>query len=202
MFVQVIQGAVVDREQVRAAFDRWHAELAPSAAGWLGSTAGVTPQGVFVALARFETPEAARRNSERPAQTEWWMETAKLFSADVTFHDCDGAFTYLRGGSDDAGFVQIMQYRYDKPGRLREATERTAPLVGKFRPDIIGGLVVPHGDGGVTEAVYFTTEAEAREGERKEVPSDLKAELDREMGTMHDLVFFDLPEPWLHSPSG
>ena len=53
MFVQVIQGQVTDAGKVRAALDRWAAEVAPGAIGWLGSTAGVTGDGRFIALARF-----------------------------------------------------------------------------------------------------------------------------------------------------
>jgi predicted RNA polymerase sigma factor len=77
VFVQVIQGQVSDAGQVRAALDRWARELAPGATGWLGSTAGVTQDGRFIALARFESEEAARRNSDRPEQDQWWTETAK-----------------------------------------------------------------------------------------------------------------------------
>ena len=80
MFVQVIQGQVSDPEQARAALDRWARELAPGAGGWLGSTAGVTEDGRFIALARFESEEAARRNSDRPEQDRWWAETARLFT--------------------------------------------------------------------------------------------------------------------------
>ena len=65
MFVQVIQGQVSDPEQARAALDRWARELAPGAGGWLGSTAGVTEDGRFIALARFESEEAARRSVAR-----------------------------------------------------------------------------------------------------------------------------------------
>jgi hypothetical protein len=53
MFVQVIQGRVADPARVKAALDRWAEELAPDAEGWLGSTAGVTDDGRFIALARF-----------------------------------------------------------------------------------------------------------------------------------------------------
>ena len=48
----------------------------------------MTDDGTFVALARFESEEAARRNSERSEQDQWWRETAKLYTGDVTFHDC------------------------------------------------------------------------------------------------------------------
>ncbi|HEV8557426.1 MAG TPA: hypothetical protein VGR06_13630, partial [Actinophytocola sp.] len=103
MFIQVIQGQVSDAGELRAALDRWVEGLAPGASGWLGSTAGVTDDGRFVALVRFESEEAARRNSDRPSQDQWWTETSKLFSGDATFHDCRDAERFLRGGSDDAG---------------------------------------------------------------------------------------------------
>ena len=72
MFAQVIQGRTSDPEGVQAAMDRWLQELAPGAIGWLGSTAGVTDDGRFIAVARFESAEAADRNSRRPEQTLWW----------------------------------------------------------------------------------------------------------------------------------
>src|SRR5919198_6335605 len=82
MFVQIIQGQVTDAEQVHAACDRWARELAPDAIGWLGETAGVTEDGRFIGFARFESEEAARRNSDRPEQDRWWAETSKLFTGE------------------------------------------------------------------------------------------------------------------------
>jgi hypothetical protein len=87
VFVQVIQGQTADAARLRAALDRWAEDLAPGAIGWLGSTAGVTEDGRFIALARFESEAAARANSDRPEQDRWWPETARLFSADPTFKD-------------------------------------------------------------------------------------------------------------------
>ena len=65
MFVQVIQGQVSDAEQVHAALDRWVEGIAPDASGWLGTTAGVTDDGQFIALARFQSAAAAQGNSDR-----------------------------------------------------------------------------------------------------------------------------------------
>ena len=39
-----------------------------------------------------------------------------------------------------------------------------------FRPDILGSMMIGHEDGRWTQVLYFTSEAEAREGERKEPP--------------------------------
>ena len=201
MFVQVIQGQVADAGQVRAALDRWAEEVAPGAIGWLGSTAGVTEDGRFIALARFESEAAARRNSDRPEQDRWWAETALLFSGEATFKDSSDVAVDLVGEPDEAGFVQVMQGRSSDPDRARELMGEDSAAWTSFRPDILGSMAVGHEGGAYTMAIYFTSEAEAREGERKEPPPELQAE----MGEMASLSvgepeFFDLEEPWLYSP--
>jgi hypothetical protein len=201
MFIQVIQGRVSDAEEIRAALDRWVEQEAPGAIGWLGTTAGVSDDGTFIALVRFESEEAARRNSDRPDQHQWWMETAKLFSGDVTFRDCRATVEFGRGGADDAGFVQVIQGRVRDVERMRALNDQFQSVAGDFRPDVIGGVVALHGDGGYTNAVYFTSEEAAREGERQEPPAALKAMMDEE-AALHEgePTFIDLREPWLQSP--
>ena len=201
MFIQVIQGQVSDAAEVRAAFDRWVQQEAPRATGWLGSTAGVTDDGRFIALARFESEEAARANSDRPEQGKWWTETAKLFSGDVTFQNCSEVVQWGSGGSDDAGFVQVMQGRVRDADRMRELNEQADAAGGDYRTDVLGGVVGLHGDGGYTNAVYFTSELAAREGERKEPPEDVKAMMEESMALLEGPpTFFDLRDPWLSSP--
>ena len=201
MFVQVIQGQVADAAQMRAAMDRWAEELAPGATGWLGSTAGVTEDGRFIALARFESEEAARRNSGRPEQDRWWAETAKLFSGEATFKDSSDVTVDVSGEPDRAGFVQVIQGRGSDPDRARELMSQDSSEWAAFRPDIIASVAVGHEGGGYTMALYFTSEEEAREGERKEPPPELKAQMD-EMAALSvgEPEFFDLKQPWLYSP--
>lgn len=201
MFVQVLQGQVTDPAQVHAALDRWLAELAPGASGWLGSTAGVTEDGRFIAMARFESEEAARRNSDRPEQDAWWAQTARLFSGDVTFTDSTNVIPDMIGDPDSAGFVQFMQGRGSDPERARELMSQDSDAWAAFRPDVIGSVAVEHDGGAFTMAMYFTSEAEAREGERKEPPPELKAQMD-ELNALAigPPEFFDLKDPWLYSP--
>ncbi|MGH8970123.1 MAG: hypothetical protein ACRDV1_09270 [Actinomycetes bacterium] len=200
MFIQVIQGSITDRSELRAMIERWDEQLAPHAIGWLGTTAGLTANDDFVALARFGSEDAARANSERPEQHQWWMETSKLFSGDVIFHDCREVDLMRGGGSDDAGFVQIIQGRARDVARLREMNTQFERFAGDYRPDLLGSAVALHGDGGFTQAAYFTTEAEARAGESAEAPAELKPILEEEMSLLEDLRFFDLQEHWLSSP--
>jgi hypothetical protein len=49
--------------------------------------------------------------------------------------------------------------------------------------------------------MYFTSEAEARAGERKDPPPELAAQMDElnKLG-VGEPEFFDLREPWIHTP--
>jgi hypothetical protein len=201
MFVQVIQGTVTDAGQVHRALERWQAELMPGAVGWLGSTAGVTADGRFVALARFDSEESARRNSDRPEQDAWWADTAKLFDGEVTFRDSNDVTLDLHGDPDRAGFVQVMQGHGSDPDRARELMSQNTDKWAEFRPDVLGSVAVTHEGGAWTMAMYFTSEAEAREGERKDPPPELQAEME-EIGKLMigEPEYLDLPDPWVYSP--
>jgi len=203
MFVQVIKGQVSDVGQVRAAIERWVDELGAGAEGWLGTTAGVTDDGTFVALARFESEEAARRNSDRAEQGAWWEETSRLFDGGATFADSSDVTPDIIGDPDQAGFVQVMQGRGSDPDRAKELMSRSSDSEAwaAFRPDIIGSLAVGHDEGAYTMALYFTSEEAAREGEQKEPPPELKAVME-EMDSLSigETAFFDLRQPWLYSP--
>jgi hypothetical protein len=201
MFVQVIRGEVTDPQQLRAALDLWSDQLAPGATGWLGSTAGVTEDSRFVALARFESDDAARRNSDRPEQHQWWVETSKLFSGDVTFLDSSDVMADVVADPNAAGFVQVMQGRGTDPERARELMAQNPDEWAAFRPDVVGSVAVGHEGGAYTMAMYFTSEADARLGEQKEPPPALKAQME-EMGKLSigEPEFLDLRQPWLYSP--
>jgi hypothetical protein len=200
MFVQVIQGRVKDSAAVRAALDHWVHDISPGATGWLGSTTGVTDDGTLIALARFESEEAARTNSDRPEQGEWWNETSKLFTGDVSFDDSVNVFTDAPGDPDQAGFVQVMRGHTDQPDRAFELMQQNADQLAGMRPEIIGRVAIQHDNGRYTMAIYFTSEEAAREGERKEPPPELAAQMEelRTLSGMPD--FFDLMEPMLDSP--
>lgn len=202
MFVQVITAKVADPAGARAALDRWVQELAPGADGWLGSTTGVTDDGQLVAIARFDSEAAARRNSDRPEQGEWWANTAKLFDGEATFRDSENVVPDVRGNPDEAGFVQVMQGEQGPDAdRAQELMNENPDEWAAFRPEILGSLGITHTDGTWTMVLYFTSEADAREGESKEPPPELQAQM-AEMDKLSVGVptFLDLRDPWLSSP--
>jgi hypothetical protein len=201
MFVQIIEGHVADQPQMHRALDRWASELAPEAPGWLGSTAGVTEDGRFVLFARFESADAARANSDRVEQGQWWSVTSKLFTDEPVFRNSGEIDVDLQGDPDRAGFVQVIRGRSSDPDRARELMRDDSPQWAQWRPDIIGSIGVGHEQGRYTLALYFTSEAEAREGERKEAPAELKP-LMEEMESLEvgEPEFLDLKNPWMYSP--
>ncbi|MEV0297657.1 hypothetical protein [Nocardia sp. NPDC050710] len=199
MFIQVIQGKVSDPDRLQRCMDRWTEELQPGAVGYLGTTSGLCDDGTFIALARFESAEAARRNSERPEQGAWWAETEQCFDGPVEFMDCPEVTQWMGGGSDEAGFVQIMEGHTRDAARMRELLTQGGDRVHELRPDILGGLLATNGGDAYVEAVYFTSEAAAREAEKLEIPDDLRTLFEEESELMGEVEYFDLHDPRLVS---
>jgi hypothetical protein len=199
MFIQVIQGRVRDEERLRAGMDRWLEELAPNAEGWLGGTYGITDDGMFVATVRFSSMEAAQRNSQRSEQDAWWREMSECFEGEVTFHDCTDVMMFLGGGSDDAGFVQVIQGKVRDRDRMHSLIEQTDSILASERPEIIGGTIAIDDDGIMTETVAFTNEPEAREGERRELSAMARQLIQEEMSLLEDVHYLDLHSPWFAS---
>jgi hypothetical protein len=102
------------------------------------TTGGVTQDGRFIALARFESEEAARRDSDRPEQDRWWSDAAKLFDGAVTFRDSSDVTVDPPGDPDRAGFVQIMQGHGTDPDRVQELMSQNADKWAEFRPYVLG----------------------------------------------------------------
>jgi hypothetical protein len=198
MFIQVMRGKVKDAAAVRAASEEWEAKLKSGATGYLGTTEGVAKDGTFVAIVRFESEEAAKANSDRPEQGAWWEETSKLFEGDVTFYDCPRVETFQGGGSDDAGFVQVMVY---KPGDVDAVLEMSKEFekISPMRPDILGGTTAVASDGTMIDTNYFTTEAEARAGESQMMTPEVQQIMDRFGQLAGPVEFIDLSDPRMSS---
>ena len=192
MFIQVIQAKSSRQDEVRALMEEW-GDLPNEDSGFLGSTNGFTDDGTFIGVVRFESKEKAMANSARPETDAMAQRMAELMDGPPTFQDCDDVTVWLAGGSDDAGFVQIIQGRTDDPDRLKQVMTDDTRDVGSERPDIIGGTFALADDGTFTNTVAFTDEASAREGEKNSSPPEGMQEL------MGDLKYYDLRDPWFAS---
>lgn len=195
MFIQVIDGRVDDPAAMRKRFEGWVLDIAPDVAGWLGSTGGVTADGEGVFVVRFTDEQAARANADRVEQGEWWAGTEALFDGVPTFRNYTETKLMAGGGSDDAGFVQVIQGRWTGPGSPADAIGADEAR----RPDVIGSSLAWDDGGHFTDTVYFTSEAEARAGEAgdAEAGEDPTGDMRRHV---EGLRFLDLADPWLASP--
>lgn len=199
MFVQVITAKVVDEDALWRNLDRWDSEVRSGAQGFLGSTGGVTDDGRLIAMARFESADAARRNSERPEQGQWWAEMEKALE-DPTFQDSTEVHVMGAGPSADAGFVQVMRGRVVDAAKMTELRGRMKEFeaaMADARPDVIGDVTVLHPDGTFTNAVFFRSESEARANEAKEMPAEMMAMFSDWMTAAPVDEYFDLKRPRL-----
>lgn len=202
MFVQMFTGSVTDAEAVRAVLAGWPATAGRDAVGWLGSTAGITEDGQLVGLARFTSQDAARTNSERLEQGQWWESLAANLDGEASFFESGDVVEDIVGDLDTAGFVQVMRGQVSDPAAARELARVDPGVWAGFRPDILGSVLMSRDDGEYAMAVYFTSEAEAREGERKEPPAELAAQMEKMSALdVREVTYFDLRDPWLASPS-
>ena len=199
MFVQVIEGKVSDKAGLHRQMERWEAELRPGAAGFLGSTGGVTDDGVGFAIARFESAASAKANSERAEQGAWWSETEKCFDGPVSFTDSEDVENFLGGGSNNAGFVQVMKTA-NGPSRdvVHSLDKEFEKHASTYRPDLIGGVRVWTGESSTVDVNYFTSEAEARAAEGKEPPAELAELFSKYADVIANTEFLDLRDPWLY----
>jgi hypothetical protein len=196
VFIQIIQGKCTRQDEMRALADRWRTEIAPHADGWLGGTYGFTDDDMFLGVVRFESREKAMANSERTEQGAWAEQMMALMEGEVTYHDCEDVTLLLGGGSDEAGFVQIIQGKVDDPSRLKTMLTSDPTMLHEMRPEIMGATLAIEPDGTFTETVAFTDEASARKGEAMEPPEEVRADLEYAMSGAR---FYDLHRPWFDS---
>lgn len=199
MFVQVINAKVKDKDAVTAEQERWEKELKPGAEGYLGSTGGVTQDGRLVIMARFESEKAARSNSDRPEQGQWWESMASHLDGEASFFETSDVTLSDGGGSDKAGFVQVMQGKVNDIEAARKLDAKMEEEMPKRRQDVIGSISANKEDGNFFSLIYFTSLEEARQGE-KEMTENPPPEMEAWGKLMvGEMTFYDLEEPWMSS---
>ena len=193
MFVQIIEGTTSNPDALYAAGDAWDAEVKPGAVGFLGVTAGVSADGKAFTLVRFQDEASAKANSERPEQGAWFEKhLASAYDAPPTFTESSDTDEFMGGGSNDAGFVQVMKSKGVDRAEIERLDKVFEEYVGD-RPDILGGLRAWTGTDSCIDVMYFTSEADARKGEQTEMPEELQKAM-ADFGEM-DVEFLDLPDP-------
>ena len=196
MFVQVITAKVKDPEAAAAQREKWLTDVKPGAIGFLGSTGGITPDGQMVMVARFEDVASARKNSDRPEQTQFFNEMKAHMEGEPSFFETSDVTLSRGGGSDKAGFVQVMAGKVTDVEKARALDGKMDEKMEGTRPDVLGSITAVQEDGRFYTAIYFSSEEEARLGE-KEMTENPPPEM-AEWGALMDgeMTFYDLKEPW------
>ena len=198
MFIQIIEGRTNDPGGFRRFLEERRPQAMKGAIGFLGATTAIAPDGTVVTMARFESAEKASQNAARPEQTAFFEELQKYLAGEPAFHNCTETETMLGGGSDDAGFVQFMIGTATDKAKAKATEKEMMPILESIRPDVLGGITAWDGDWWC-QAVYFTSEAEAREGEKKfeSMSADDRARFEEMMSAYGEPRFIDGPNPLL-----
>ncbi|HEU4398103.1 MAG TPA: hypothetical protein VFU54_09765 [Actinomycetota bacterium] len=200
MFIRIMRGRVVDGARMRFELARWRQEQGAGTPGWQRLTAGVSDGGEAVAVFRFDDEAAARRSGERPQQANWRASVERQLAGSATWYDCPVVNVMKAGDEADAGFVQVMQGRLVDPVRLAAMRAEVERTLRERAPHVLGVTVAEHADGvGFTEVTYFTSEREARAGERQ-MPVEMAVQLGTVRSYMEGLEFLELREPLISSP--
>ena len=195
MFIQVIKGKTSRPDELRSLAESWRDEGATGSIGYLGGTYGVTDDGDFLGVIRFTSREDAMANSARPETDAFAQKMGALMDGPVSFHDCGDVTTMFGGGSDDAGFVQVITGKVEDPAAMKTLSSGSDELRA-MRPEILGGTLAITDDGTYFQTVYFTDEASARQGEQQEPPEEIREVLETMMA---GASFYDLRHPWFTS---
>lgn len=199
MFIQVIEGHTSDPEALHRRIEVWQEELQPGAIGYLGSAGGCTADGSFVMAVRFTDRASAERNAQRAEQTEWWRGTEVHLDGPVSFHETEDVHVMAHGSLDDAGFVQVMEGHVSDRSKAERLENEADPLLAELRPDLLGSITAYFDDDEYADLAFFTSEREARENERSEMPPEFAERFDQWEKVMKVDRYLDISDPWVTS---
>jgi len=197
MFIQMVQGPCARRTEMRALVDSWCAGIADEH-GWLGGTYGFTEDNRFVGIVRFTDSRACIDAAQRPEAAAFWADAIALLDGPVEIHQSDDVTLMFDGGSEDAGFVQVLTGKLRDPAQMRYllADQDMTAMLHETRPEILGATLAISQDGTFTETVAFTDEALARKGESIRMPEQVQRTMDDAVAAVE---YLDLHQPWFAS---
>jgi hypothetical protein len=200
VFIRIMRGRVADGAGTSFELTRWRQELSAGPPGWQRLTAGVTDDGHAVAVFRYDSEAAARRGGEGPQHGAWRASVERRLAGPAVWYDCPVVNVMKSGDEADAGFVQVMQGRLVDPVRLAAMRAEVERTLRERAPHVLGVSVAEHADGvGFTEVTYFTSEREARAGDRQ-MPVEMAVQLGTVRSYMEGLEFLELRRPLLAAP--
>ena len=184
MFSQVVQGHANDAAAIREAVKAW----APTH----GTTiAGVTAGGRFIAVTTIES-----EGSARGADGDWHG----LLDGEVTVSNGTRADLFAPGDVFRARFVQVVQGQVTDLAQARRHRDSLQEALAAHLPCLLGTLTVEHVGERFTRVLAFSTEEEARAGERH-MPAAVRRRDEIALQLLvGPLEFTDLRDPWILTP--
>ena len=150
MFIQMVQGRCSRHDGMRDLVEDWCAMMADRP-GWLGGTYGFTDDDRFLGIVRFDSAGACKEAASTSQAAILWAGAEDLFDGRPEIHESEDISMMLQGGSDSAGFVQVMKGRVADADRFRHFmtdTEMTS-MLHEARPEIIGATLAMEPNGNV-----------------------------------------------------
>ena len=196
MFLRLVVGGVTDPDALERQLGHWIDGVAAGAAGWLGSTGGMTADGRAVMVSRFVGRQsAATAVSEEAAAGECLVHPLSVSETDdVTVVDAGG-------DQAGAGFVQLMRATVADRERFEALEAEIGPAFAEFRPDFLAGYRAWFPDGTMAALDYFRSESEARAGEAREMPATLREGFSQWLSLVQGAEWYDLLRPRIAFPS-
>ncbi|HET8602663.1 MAG TPA: hypothetical protein VFM09_01940 [Marmoricola sp.] len=192
----MVQATCHHQDRMRHIVDDWSTAMA-ARDGWLGGTYGFTEDGRFVGVVRYESAAAREELMRDEASKAGWEAALACCEGDLETHQSEDVTMMLRGGSDDAGFVQVMRGHIGESDRFAHlASDEMTSMLHEARPEIIGATMAIEPDGTFVETIAFTDEPSARRGEHQDMPADVREDLQH---AFLDVEYLDLHQPWFAS---
>ena len=194
MFIQMVQGRCSRQDEMRGLVEDWCGSMAAQP-GWLGGTYGFTDDDRFIGIVRFDSHNACMDAAKMPDAATYWAAADALCDRGCEVHESEDVSIMLEGGSDRAGFVQVMRGRVGDADKFRHfmTDAEVTSMLHDTRPEIIGATLAIEQDGSFIETVAFTSEDAARKGEQTEMPAEMQSDFE---SAMTDVEYLDLHHPW------
>lgn len=158
-FAQVIEGYVDDRETALIDWNDWCASLPSS--GEINHTIGSSDDGRIVVLIFGDSATALGDEGSKLS-----AQPFSHFKGPAIVYESERIDASLFGPWEDAGCVQLIHGRARHIDRLEGLTQEMLAEVRETCPDVLGHVMIHYEDNRFTEAIYFTSEEDARSEER------------------------------------
>ncbi|MDP8931564.1 MAG: hypothetical protein M3O70_24100 [Actinomycetota bacterium] len=186
MIVEVTFGQATESQALRRAWED-HVRTLRDAGTWLGGVAGTTDDGRFVAVVRTSASPTVTAAESLAPDLAAPPEVLRSDHLIVAYEDRPW----------DARFVQVMSARVLSRARYQEVEARIGQAFLDNRPDVLASYRTWPRDDLVIAVDHFSSEEEARAGEQRELPPNLREGFQEWLALLEETFWFDLTDPWL-----